>query len=95
MGSPISIPLDDLQDTLDMLEDIKNRIANTAGLSKVGSESDIGDSSLIGAVNSFDGAWHGGHERVQDNVKTFQEAAQGIIDNFKQTDDELGQALEQ
>lgn len=91
----ISIPLDDLRDTLDMLQDIRDRISGTAGLAKVGTDSDVGDPSLIDAVQSFDGAWSGGHERVQENVDTFAKAAQGIIDSFTETDDEIGQKLEE
>lgn len=91
----ISIPMDELRDTLSMLQDIKDRISGTASLSKVGSERDVGDPSLIDAVQSFDSAWTGGHERVQENVDTFAKAAQGIIDSFQNTDDEIGQQLEE
>ncbi|MFK0044030.1 hypothetical protein ACIQU4_07965 [Streptomyces sp. NPDC090741] len=89
----ISIPIEDLKNTLAMLADIRSRIENRTGLEKVGTGSDVGDSTLVDAIQSFDSAWQGGHERVQENVDTFRDAAQGIVDNFQGTDEELGNAL--
>ena len=93
--SRIRIPVDELTDAMDALQDIRQRIDKTAKLSNVGSEDDVGDSGLISAVNGFDGAWSAGHERVQENVDTFKEAAQGIVDNFTGTDEEAGKALDE
>ncbi|MFI5664199.1 hypothetical protein [Streptomyces sp. NPDC051684] len=92
--SRIHIPVDDLADTMDALRDIRERIGKTAKLGNVGSDEDVGDSGLTGAVNGFDTAWTAGHERVQDNVDTFKEAAQGIVDNFTDTDNDATKALD-
>ncbi|MEU6845330.1 hypothetical protein ABZ930_25975 [Streptomyces sp. NPDC046716] len=93
--SRIHIPVDDLADTMDALQDIRERISKTAKLSNVGSDDDVGDSGLISAVNGFDAAWKAGHERVQDNVDTFKDAAQGIVDNFTDTDNEAAKATDE
>ncbi|MGP4112115.1 hypothetical protein ACTWP5_14515 [Streptomyces sp. 4N509B] len=91
--STIRIPTEELSEAIANLDEISERISETASLGKVGSEDDIGDGRLIDAVNSFDSAWKKGHERVRENVDTFKQAAQGIIDNFTSTDDQLGQEL--
>ncbi|MFI1397990.1 hypothetical protein [Streptomyces sp. NPDC020681] len=91
--SRIRIPMDELEEVIKMLDEIRDRISRTAGLGSVGSEADVGDENLSEAVSSFDSAWKGGHERVQENVDTFKQAAQGIVDNFRSTDDQLGQEL--
>ncbi|MDI3405753.1 hypothetical protein [Streptomyces cavernicola] len=93
--SRIHIPVGELTDTMDALKDIRERIDRTAKLGNVGSEDDVGDSGLASAVNGFDSAWSAGHERVQENVDTFKEAAQGIVDNFTGTDEEAGKALDE
>jgi hypothetical protein len=54
----------------------------------------VGDRRLIDAVNSFDDAWAKGHDRVQENVKAFTEATQGVIDNFETADTETTNQLE-
>jgi hypothetical protein len=89
----IRIPTEELSEVIRNLDEIRDRISNTASLSKVGSDDDVGDGRLTEAVGGFDGAWKGGQERVQENVDTFKQAAQGIIDNFTSTDDQLGQEL--
>ncbi|MGW0999490.1 hypothetical protein [Streptomyces sp. NPDC002520] len=94
MADSIEIPIDDLRDTLTMLEDIRQRIEEKTGLERVGSENDVGDRKLIKAIHDFDGAWKGGQERVQENVDAFKDATTGIIDNFTRTDDETTQNLE-
>jgi hypothetical protein len=93
--SRIHIPVDELTDTMDALQEIRERIDKTSKLENVGSEDDVGDSGLISAVSAFDSAWAGGQERVQENVDTFKEAAQGIVDNFTGTDDEAAKALDE
>lgn len=92
--SRIRIPVDELTDTMDALKDIRERIDKTARLYKVGTEDDVGDSGLVSGVDGFDSAWVAGHERVQDNVDTFKETSQGIIDNFRDTDDKAAKALD-
>ncbi|MFH8371119.1 hypothetical protein [Streptomyces sp. NPDC018031] len=89
----IHIPIDELTDTVDALKDIRERIQKTAKLGNVGSEEDVGDSGLISAVHGFDDAWSAGHERVKENVDTFQETVKGIVDNFTNTDNEAAKAL--
>ncbi|MGB8940324.1 MAG: hypothetical protein WCD21_08835 [Streptomyces sp.] len=90
----ISVPLEDLNETVKSLEDIGERINNTARLSDVGSEDDVGDSTLAGSLADFDKAWGEGHEKVQENVKVFSENTKKISDAFTQTDDETGKALD-
>ncbi|MEV6593449.1 DUF6317 family protein [Streptomyces acidicola] len=90
----ISVPLEDLDETVKSLEDIGERINNTARLSNVGSKDDVGDSTLADALADFDDAWGKGHEKVQDNVKVFSENTKKISDAFTQTDDETVKALD-
>lgn len=94
MSSPIEIPLDELKEVIKDLADIRDRIENKTGLQRVGTEQDVGDPTLIKAVNDFDEAWKGGHERVQENVEEFRKANQGVIDNFEKTDSETTAAFE-
>lgn len=91
----IEIPVEDLKDTLTQLAEIRDRIEEKTSLERVGGEEDVGDSGLIDAVNSFDEAWNKGHDRVQENVDTFKEATQGIIDNFESTDNETVSKIEE
>ncbi len=91
----IHIPVGELTDTMDALKDIRERIDKTAKLDNVGSEDDVGDPGLISAVNGFDSAWSAGHEKVKENVDTFKETSQGIVDNFTHTDIEAGKALDE
>lgn len=86
--SRIHIPVDELTDTMDALQEIRERIDQTARLYQVGSPEDVGDSDLASGVDNFDKAWVAGHERVQDNVDTFKDTSQGIIDNFTESDEE-------
>lgn len=90
----ISVPIEDLNETVKSLDDIGERINNTARLSDLGSESDVGDETLADALKDFDKAWSAGHEKVQDNVKVFSENTQKISDAFTQTDDETVKALD-
>lgn len=90
----ISVPLEDLNETVKSLEDIGQRINNTARLSDVGSKDDVGDSTLAESLADFDHAWGKGHEKVQDNVKVFSENTKKISDAFTQTDDETVKALD-
>ncbi len=87
--STIHIPTDELSDVILNLDEIRNRISDTANLGSVGSDEDVGDGRLAEAIVGFDDAWKAGHERVQDNVDTFKDAAQGIIDSFESTDQDL------
>jgi hypothetical protein len=93
VNEQIRIPEQELEEVIKMLEEIRTAISKTASLSSVGSEDDVGDETLSSAIGSFDSAWRGGHERVQENVDTFRDAAQGIVDNFRKTDEQLGQEL--
>ncbi|MFH8472431.1 hypothetical protein [Streptomyces sp. NPDC018000] len=90
----ISVPLEDLNETVKSLEDIGERINNTARLSDVGSKGDVGDSRLADSLADFDDAWGRGHEKVKDNVKVFSENTKKISDAFTQTDDETVKALD-
>lgn len=90
----IHIPLDDLNETVTSLEDIGERITNTARLKDIGSADDVGDSTLAGALAEFDEAWGKGHEKVQDNVKVFSENTKKISDAFTEADDETVKALD-
>ncbi|CAM5689408.1 hypothetical protein [Streptomyces purpurascens] len=92
--SRIRVPVDDLTDTMEALKDIRERIDNTARLYQVGSPEDVGDSDLATGVDNFDKAWVAGHERVQDNVDTFKETTQGIVDNFTQADQDTSKGLD-
>lgn len=93
--SRIHIPLDDLNETVKSLEDIGERINNTASLDDLGSDSDVGDSTLATALTDFDKAWSAGHEKVKDNVKVFSENTQKINDAFTEADEETVKALEE
>jgi hypothetical protein len=90
----IRIPVEELAEVIEKLRAIRERIERTASLQSVGSEDDVGDSGLTHAVTGFDGAWKGGHERVQENVDTFRDTVDGIIKNFEDTDAQLVQELE-
>ncbi|MEV0117330.1 hypothetical protein AB0H77_29520 [Streptomyces sp. NPDC050844] len=94
MADPIRIPVDELKDTIAKLAEIRSRIEEKTGLERAGTEEDVGDSGLIDAVGSFDGAWAAGHDRVQENVDTYKDATQGIIDNFEKTDSETTKDLQ-
>lgn len=94
MSSPIEIPIDELKNVIKLLADIQDRIEQKTGLERAGGEADVGDAKLVKAVHDFDGAWKAGHERVRDNVKTFKEANQGVIDNFEKADSETANALD-
>ncbi|MEV7236292.1 hypothetical protein AB0N06_20540 [Streptomyces sp. NPDC051020] len=83
----INVPIDQLKETLAGLADIRARIEDKTGLQRVGGESDVGDAKLISAVNSFDGAWAKGHDRVQENVDSFKKATDGAVENFQKADD--------
>jgi hypothetical protein len=91
----IRIPVDELTDTMDGLKDIRERIDKTARLYQVGTPEDVGDTDLATGVDNFDKAWVAGHERVQENVDTFKEASQGIVDNFTDTDNEAAKAMDE
>ncbi|MDB1087112.1 hypothetical protein PJ985_05965 [Streptomyces sp. ACA25] len=91
----IRIPGEELADVLVRLQQIRDRIEKTASLSSAGSDEDVGDRRLLDAVHGFDGAWGKGHKRVQENVDTFHEAVQGILDAFEETDIATSQALEE
>ncbi|MFG2297773.1 hypothetical protein [Streptomyces sp. NPDC048603] len=95
MSGGINIPVEDLKDTIARLTEIRSRIEEKTGLERAGTENDIGDSGLIEAVTSFDSAWKAGHERVQENVDAFGQAAQGIVDNFEQADTEIHASLDE
>ncbi|MFJ3233690.1 hypothetical protein [Streptomyces sp. NPDC086787] len=86
--------MEELGEVIRMLDEIRSAISRTASLGSVGSDEDVGDETLSHAINSFDGAWKSGQERVQENVDTFKEASQGIIDNFRGTDDKLNEELD-
>lgn len=90
----ISVPVQDLNETAKALEDIGERISKTAKLGEVGSRDEVGDSVLADALESFDGAWGEGHEKVQENVTVFSENTKAISENFTKTDDESIKALE-
>ncbi|WP_405591334.1 hypothetical protein [Streptomyces sp. NBC_01092] len=89
MADSIHIPVEELKDTITRLAEIRARIEEKTGLERAGTEEDVGDGELISAVSSFDGAWKSGHETVQDNVDTYKEATQGIVDNFEKTDTDI------
>ncbi|MCX4676020.1 hypothetical protein OG413_12000 [Streptomyces sp. NBC_01433] len=91
----ISIPLDDLNETVKSLEDIGERINKTARLSDIGSKDEVGDAKLADSLSDFDGAWGRGHEKVQENVKVFSENTKKISDAFTQTDDETVKTLDE
>ncbi|MFD9429094.1 MULTISPECIES: hypothetical protein [unclassified Streptomyces] len=90
----ISIPLDDLNETVKSLEDIGERINKTARLSDIGSKEEVGDAKLADSLADFDSAWGRGHEKVQENVKVFSENTKKISDAFTQTDDETVKTLD-
>jgi hypothetical protein len=90
----ISVPGDQLSEAIDLLTQIRDRIGHTASLGSVGTDDDVGDGKLCHAVNDFDHAWKGGQERVQENTDTFRKAVEGILQNFQNTDDQVGQQLD-
>lgn len=90
----ISVPVEDLNDTVNALKDIGERITGTARLSDVGSEDEVGDSTLAASLSTFDETWGRGHEKVKENVDVFSENAQAVADNFTKTDDDSANALE-
>lgn len=99
MGN-ISVPVQDLKDTVKELQNIGDLIGDSATLYHVAGDSGdfksvAGDSTLADALDAFDKAWVAGHERVHDNVKTFADNTDTIAENFTQTDDETVKSLEE
>ncbi|MFI5659276.1 hypothetical protein [Streptomyces sp. NPDC051684] len=99
MGN-ISVPVQDLKDTVKELQNIGDLIGNSATLyNATGGAGDFkslaGDSKLADALDAFDKAWVAGHERVHDNVKTFADNTDTIAENFTQTDDETVKSLDE
>lgn len=97
--SRISVPVEDLNETVKELQHVGDLISNTATLYHAAGDSSsfksfVGDSRLATALDDFDKAWVAGHERVKDNVKVFAENTKKIGDNFTETDDKTVQALE-
>ncbi|MFF8896429.1 hypothetical protein ACF082_02905 [Streptomyces lydicus] len=95
----ISVPVQDLKDTVKELENIGDLIGDSATLfHAAGDRKDFksfaGDSKLAHALDEFDKAWVAGHERVHDNVKTFSGNVDTIAENFTKTDDDSVNALE-
>ncbi|WP_310712830.1 hypothetical protein [Streptomyces lydicus] len=98
MGT-ISVPVQDLKDTVKELENIGDLLGDSATLYHAAGDRDdfksiAGDSKLAHALDEFDKAWAAGHERVHDNVKKFSENVDTIAENFVQTDDDSVKALE-
>ncbi|WP_432000692.1 hypothetical protein [Streptomyces sioyaensis] len=95
----ISVPVQDLKDTVKELQNIGDLLGDSATLfHAAGDRKDFksfaGDSKLAHALDEFDRAWGEGHERVRDNVKTFSENVDTISENFTKTDEDSGNALE-
>ncbi|MFZ3557635.1 MULTISPECIES: hypothetical protein [unclassified Streptomyces] len=100
MSGRISVPVQDLKDTVKELQNIGDLIGNSATLyHAAGGDGDFkslaGDSKLADALDAFDKAWVAGHERVHDNVKKFSDNTDTIAENFTQTDDETVKSLEE
>ncbi|MEU5241526.1 hypothetical protein [Streptomyces lydicus] len=98
MGT-ISVPVQDLKDTVKELQNIGDLLGDSATLYHAAGDRDdfksiAGDSKLAHALDEFDKAWAAGHERVHDNVKKFSENVDTIAENFVQTDDDSVKALE-
>ncbi|MYT73841.1 hypothetical protein ACN2WE_32870 [Streptomyces sp. cg28] len=98
MGN-ISVPVQDLKDTVRELQNIGDLIGNSATLYHAAGESGdfkslAGDSRLADALDAFDKAWVAGHERVHDNVKTFADNTDTIAENFTQTDEDSASSLD-
>lgn len=95
----ISVPVEDLNETVKELQHVGDLIANTATLYHAAGESGsfksfVGDSCLATALDDFDKAWVAGHERVKDNVKVFVDNTKKISENFTKTDDKTVEALD-
>ncbi len=98
MGT-ISVPVQDLKDTVKELQNIGDLLGDSATLYHAAGDRDdfkriAGDSKLAHALDEFDKAWAAGHERVHDNVKKFSENVDTFAENFVQTDDDSVKALE-
>ncbi|MEW1656141.1 MULTISPECIES: hypothetical protein [unclassified Streptomyces] len=95
----ISVPVQDLKDTVTELQNIADLLGDSATLyHAAGDRKDFksiaGDRKLAHALDEFDKAWQAGHERVHDNVKTFSKNVDTIAENFTQTDEDSEKALE-
>jgi hypothetical protein len=95
----ISVPVQDLKDTIKELQNIGDLIGDSATLFHAAGDREdfqsfVGDSKLAYALDEFDKAWVAGHERVRDNVKTFADNVDTISENFTKTDDDSVKALE-
>jgi len=82
----IVIPGDELAEAIELLKRIRESLERAASLEAVGTESDVGDRGLAGAVQGFDEAWRKGQERVRDNTDTFRDMVDGILKRFADTD---------
>ncbi|MYW64296.1 hypothetical protein GTY65_09445 [Streptomyces sp. SID8379] len=95
----ISVPVQDLKETSQELQNIADLIGDSATLYHAAGDVKpfkpfVGDSKLADALDGFDKAWVAGLEKVSDNVKVFKENTDKISENFTKTDDESGKALE-
>ncbi|MBC9727531.1 hypothetical protein [Streptomyces sp. TRM68367] len=96
----ISVPVQDLKDTVRELENIGDLIGDSATLFHAAGDRDdfksfVGDSRLAEALDAFDKAWVAGHERVHDNVKTFSKNVDTISENFTKTDEDSASSLDE
>jgi hypothetical protein len=92
--SRIRIPGDELAEVIELLRRIRERLERTASLESVGTEDDVGDGRLRGAVQHFDGRWRAGQERVRENTDTFIEIVDSILANFADTDAQISQQID-
>jgi hypothetical protein len=95
----ISVPVQDLKDTVRELQNIGDLIGDSATLFHVAGDrkdfrSFAGDNRLAEALDGFDKAWVAGHERVRDNVKTFSTNVDTISENFTTTDEDSANSLD-
>ncbi|MFD8572374.1 hypothetical protein [Streptomyces sp. NPDC057694] len=95
----ISVPVQDLKDTVKELQNIGDLIGSSATLYHAAGESGdfkslAGDSKLADALDAFDKAWVAGHERVHDNVKKFADNTDTIAENFTTTDEDSASSLD-
>jgi hypothetical protein len=91
----IEIPGDELEHLVSLLPKIKDVLGAADSADNVmkglftGDSAGLGDQHLVAAIAHFHGRWSDGHYQVGKEVKSLKDAAQNVLDLFKQTDQNL------
>ena len=93
----IEIPGEELEHLASLLPKIKDVLGSADDADNVrrglfsyeGDDVGVGDEQLVAAIANFHGRWSDGHYQLGKELKSLQDAAQNVLDLFKQTDQDL------